>query len=516
MLKEILKKYNLLFLIGFLLILPSLWGMIHPGFPLTDDGNWMVIRFSSFYESLRDGQFPVRFLSRLNNGFGYPVANFLYPLFMYIGTPIHILGANFVNTIKILFLLSIVASYVFAFKWLRKKFDNIASIIGALLYTLFPYHLFDIYKRGSVGEALSLSILPFVLWQIERKSLFFASFGIALIVIAHNTLALFFIPLVFLYAAFMRKNIAFAIVSTALGLGISSFFLLPATVDLKYVVFAQEEVSTFYQYFVKFDSFNILGMIFILTLVASIIFFIAQKGKSRIFVYFLLATLVITFFILPVSEPIWKILPFKNLIQFPFRLISVLIPLFAFQIAFILNSLSGKGKVLLSIIFVTIIYLSAKPHLVPSVFQYLPDTFYSTNQGTTTVKNEYMPKWAIVVPTSAAASKVQFAGDEKISIEKSESNQLIFNISLKEPKTVQINTIYYPGWEASVNGVKTVIITSKPEGLISLRLKKGQNNVRLKFGETEFNVLSDLLSIFSFCILILLSTVYKGKIKKFV
>src|SRR2546421_9202065 len=39
--------------------------------------------------SLRHGQFPVRFLPRLNHGYGYPVADFLYPLFMYIGVPLY-------------------------------------------------------------------------------------------------------------------------------------------------------------------------------------------------------------------------------------------------------------------------------------------------------------------------------------------------------------------------------------------------------------------------------------------
>src|SRR3989344_3219366 len=78
------KKY-LPIVILLLLMIPSIWFLLLPGFFESDDGEWMIIRFSAFYQALADGQFPVRFLGRLNNGYGYPVADFLYPGFMYLG-----------------------------------------------------------------------------------------------------------------------------------------------------------------------------------------------------------------------------------------------------------------------------------------------------------------------------------------------------------------------------------------------------------------------------------------------
>ena len=137
---------------------------------------------------------------RLNNGYGYPVPDFLYPLFMYFSVPIHVVGINFVNTIKVLLALCILSSSLFTFFWLRKLFDNLSSLVGAIFYTFFPYHLFDLYQRGSVGEVLSLSILPFVLWQIERKSLFWSAVGLAFLILAHNTLAVLFMFLILPYA----------------------------------------------------------------------------------------------------------------------------------------------------------------------------------------------------------------------------------------------------------------------------------------------------------------------------
>src|SRR5680860_665487 len=239
-------KSNLLFLLlVVLLTIPAVIALFHPGFFVTDDGNWMIIRFSAFCESLRSGQFPVRFLYRLNNSYGYPVADFLYPLFMYIGTLIHVIGFSFVNTIKIILGLSIFASSIFTYLWLRKFFNKLSSLVGAISYTFFPYHLYDIYTRGSVGEVLALSIVPFILWQIEKKSLFLTSFGIALLILSHNSLALLFLPVIILYMFFrvdfkreiFKKEFIKQLAAVSFGLFLSAFFWLPALYDRQYTVF---------------------------------------------------------------------------------------------------------------------------------------------------------------------------------------------------------------------------------------------------------------------------------------
>jgi len=167
------KLFFLIFIV--FLSIPAILPLLHPGFFQSDDGEWMIIRFSSFYQSFVDGQFPVRFLTRLNFEYGYPVANFLYPGFMYLGVPIHILGIGFVDTIKIIFGVSMIGSAIFCYLWLSRFFDKLSSLVGALFYLYTPYHLFDLYKRGSIGEVLAIGILPFILWQIERKSFFWVS-----------------------------------------------------------------------------------------------------------------------------------------------------------------------------------------------------------------------------------------------------------------------------------------------------------------------------------------------------
>ena len=108
-----MQKKILIFLLLLVLIIPAIWPLFQPGFFVTDDGNWMIIRLSAFHETLRSGQFPVRFLERLNHGLGYPVLDFLYPLPFYLGELIHLLGFNFIDSVKILFALSFIARLLF-------------------------------------------------------------------------------------------------------------------------------------------------------------------------------------------------------------------------------------------------------------------------------------------------------------------------------------------------------------------------------------------------------------------
>lgn len=255
-----MKKTLLLLGLLSLVILPVFVSILHPGFLSTDDGNWMVIRLSAFYEALRQGQFPVRFLPRLNNGFGYPVADFLYPLFLYIGSLFRIFHLPFVMIIKLLFSLSLISGAFGIFLWLKNKFGNIAAFAGAAVYTLFPYHIWDITKRGSLGEVIALGIVPFIFWQADLGSIVFTGLGIGLLILAHNTLALLFLPLIIVYML-LQKKYKQTFSSVLLGLGLSSFFWIPALYDQQFTVFGKTIVSNFSQYFLTVNQYGLVGII---------------------------------------------------------------------------------------------------------------------------------------------------------------------------------------------------------------------------------------------------------------
>lgn len=519
--KKMKKNYKIILILLSLIIfsIPSVVSLFQNGFPLTDDGNWMIIRLSSFYENLREGQFPVRFLSRLNNGYGYPVADFLYPGFLYLGSLIHILGFSFETTIKIILGISLISSSVFCFLWLRKLVDDFSAFLGSLVYLYFPYHLYDAYKRGSVGEVLSLAILPLILWQIERKSIFWSAIGIFLLILAHNTLAVLFLLFIFAYMGFNiyisknRRQLLYEYTGMSLlGLGMSAFFWIPAVFDLQYTVFSKTQVSEWDQYFANIDQIGLLSIFTFGLILLLILFKKIDIKKHRLTVLILVVGMITAFMASSLSAFLWNVFPVA-FIQFPFRFLSLVIVCVAFLSAVIVSVFANYSKIIISLFIIILMFVNSISFISPTIYQNYPDSFYSTNQATTTVKNEYMPKWVKQIPVTNTFVKVQnISGEEMINVKKTTVNKIIFQTFLSDNRIIQINTIYFPGWSVYANGGLKEINYDNENGLIRFVLEKGQNDVRVVFEETPIRLLSDLISMLSLISLFVL--LYLTKYKK--
>ncbi len=503
---EAVKKAGIFFLLLIFLI-PSIFSLLQPGFFQSDDGDWMVIRFSAFYQALTDGQFPVRFLGRLNHGFGYPVANFLYPGFMYLAAPIKLLGLGFVSSIKIVLILSMLGGGFFAFKWLAKIFDEKAAFIGAVFYTYTPYHLYDLYKRGSVGEILSIAILPFVLWQIERNNFFLVSLGIFLIILAHNSLAvLFLLFLIFymglnIYISSIKQELAKNyLISLLLGFGMASFFWIPALAELRFTSFSETKVSQWANYFADANLIGgstlvVFGIVMLLTLTGKI-----KPKEHRLTLFLFVVGLLSVFLSSSISAPLWNILP-SSFIQFPFRFLSLLIPSVAFMAACIVSILGNKSKNLMAALLLIILFISSLSFLKPEVKFDKDDSFYSTNEGTTNVKDEYMPYWVKEKPDRRFEDKVEVIGKGEVKNLIYNSKRINFRTLFESEQTARVNTIYYPGWKASVNGQQIEIDYGNSGGVMDLKLPAGTNTVELKFEETPLRLFADFLSLASLTLL---------------
>lgn len=509
-----LNRYkNLVFLLFLVLVsFPSILSLFKPGFFQSDDGEWMIIRFSAFHQALRDGEFPVRWLGRLNHEYGYPVANFLYPGFMYLGEPIHVAGFGFVDTVKILFGVSMVASAVFTYLWLAKLFDRLPSFAGALFYLYTPYHLFDLYKRGSLGEILSLAVIPFILWQIERESFVWPTIGIAFLILSHNTLALLFVPVVVFYMMLnlyiSKKKKALLVVYTSmlsLGLGLPSFFWIPAIFDLQYTIFHQVTVSEWHNYFASYDliGFSTISIFFF-------VFILFATGKASLVAHKLTVFLFfvgITSLLLSVSisAPLWKILPVL-FIQFPFRFLSLTILSVSFLSAFFINQLRGE-RTLITLVLLLLLIVSALPYSQPKIFFDKGDSYYTTNEASTTVRNEYMPKWVKIVPVQRPNNKVEMVGFEegKVSNLFSNSRKISFTTNFQRDGIISLNTMYFPGWRIYVDGKEKAIDYSNTKGVMQLTVPAGSHIVEGQFTETRLRLFSDSVSVISVIILVLVA-----------
>ena len=500
----------------------ALWPFFKKGYFATHDGDWMIIRLSAFHQTLSAGQFPVRFVDRLNNNFGYPVFNFLYPLPFYLAEFPKILGNDFIESIKIITVLATFGSAIAMYWALSQKFKKEASFAGAIIYLFAPYRFVDLYVRGSFGENVAFLFIPLVLGSILKlaggNKLFLPilSFAIAGLILSHNVMALLFLPVLFVIGLILTEKSRLNIFLGFLGgVTISSFYWLPALYDLNFVKFSQIKISKITDHLTTFNRLIIpswgfgslpqglesfspqIGLAAIAIFISAAASRILENKKNLFIDFFLILFLLSAILMLNVSAPFWNLVPLVDVIQFPWRLLSLVVFASAILAAFVIQK-SNQGQIVALIIILAAV-ISTAVYTKPKAFVERPDSFYSTNEGTTTVRDEYMPIWVFEKPDFRADQKIEiYQGDARIISQQIRPAKYNFTIESSSSNKVKVNTIYFPGWQVDVDGTRQTTDYRNKYGLITFELKKGRHEVIIKYGKTPVHLISEIVSLLSF------------------
>lgn len=478
-------------------VLTVIWPLLQSGFIITDDGDWMVIRLSAFYQSLAEGQFPVRFLGRLNHGYGYPVANFLYPGFLYFGSLLHISGLSFPDAVKALFIFPMIGSSLFLYRWLRLSFDPISSVGGAISFVFAPYVLYDVYTRGSVGEILAFFPVSVALYAVSGRRLSLLSIAIALLLVSHNSLAALFLFLIVAYAFVLhRRDALYPIV---LGIGMATFFWLPALIERRFVQFDAVRIAQSERYILTGWSWELVGLVFVTALGVTAYFW--KKSRSPSMNFFLFTFLTCVTLASQIAIPLWKGTAFSTYIQFPYRLLSVSTIAGTWLVSTGIEHLGRYHKLpyirigaLCVVVFIGFVF-QALPKLRRVVFTSRPDTYYTTNEATTTVAGEYLPIWVRIKPIHRSSNRMEIhKGDAKIEVRFASTQRLDASVDAKDTSVVQINMHYYPGWGAMIDGSPVAITYDNEQGVMRIPVEKGVHHLVAEFRETVPRFIADILS----------------------
>lgn len=537
-----------IFLIG--ITIPLLIPYFHPGYFPTHDGEWAVVRLSDMFRSLRDLQFPVRFSGNLNFAYGYPLFNFAYPAPYYLGIIFHFFHIGFVDTIKLLFSLSIIASS-FAMYFLSKELwqSKAAGLISAVFYLYFPYRIVDLFVRGSLGESLAFALFPIILLCASRifdkkQNYLFFFFGVlsfALLILTHNIMALLFTPVLLLFLLikiFFAKGKEYgkAILFVLLSFGAASFFWLPALLEKNFIRLFVIPIADRSIYFANLsqlvlpkwgyglpdhpDGFSYqLGiayvLVFFLTVAVLIYSLFLKRNDLKMFslqlaALFVLIVFVSILFMFSFTSFFWQTIPLLREINYPWTLLGIIGLLISLLTGFLWRStLLIKYCVaflaVLSVLFVL-------PHAKPAMYFDKGDGYYLTNEATTTSSNEYMPLWVKQDPIEHWKQKVEIVtGEGKIENVSFTSRKISFNLKSKSKNLIRVNTIYWPGWEVSLDNKKIELLYDNPKGVIEFEAPKGKHQVKAEFGETKLRLFADIISLLSFVVLFIF--LIKSKVK---
>lgn len=537
---KFIKFYFPIFVFAVLISIPLLVPYLHPGYFPTHDGEWAVVRLSDMFRLLRDLQIPARYSGNLNFGYGYPLFNFTYPFPYYLGTFIHLLGFGFVDSIKIMFALTIPFSAFFMFLASRKIWgNNWSGIVSSVLYLYFPYRLVDLFVRGSIGESFAFMLFPIILYSLasllkKPNSIFLKILGAvsyAMLIASHNILAILFtLTLGLFFLGYVRKinltlflNYLFV---SIFGLVLSAFFWIPALFEKSNILLSVVPIADRSLYFVNIaqllnspwgygiptDRINPftyqLGWPFILVLTLALIVFILKKIKkldkvqneNMAFVLFI-GIVLFAFLLFKKSAVVWN-LPLLSEINYPWIVLSQLGLIISILAGYLMNYKYFKivifGVTLLSLL----LYI---PLAKPSEYFDKGEGFYFTNDATTTSSHELMPLWVKNIPFERPLEKVQVIdGVGKISNLVYDSKKISFYAKTQKESLIRINTIYYPGWKILVNGFNQEINYKNDKGVMEIKLTKGNHVVDASFHETPLRKMSNIISIIGLFVMFML------------
>jgi len=548
--KNILLKFFVFIAFSIVISIPMILPYLNKGYFPTHDGEWAVVRMGDMFRSVRDYQIPVRYSGNLNFGYGYPLFNFAYPGPYYVGTAFHLLNIGFVDSVKLLFVFSVIFSALGMFFLSRELWrNNIAAAISAIFYVYLPYRIVDLYARGSIGESLSFVCFPFILFFLSRllnniSSKFYLSFSIvtyAILIITHNIMAVLFTPVLIIFIAIKllsqkEKPFLKTILFFILSYGLSAFFWLPALLEKSNILLSKTPIADRSIYFVTIkdlifpkwgyglpnnpDGFSyqigLSHIAVVLTAIGIVIFILWKKREllkklSTKFAFaFSVTTIALILLMFSFTAPLWKIMPLLKEINYPWTLLAV--------IGFIISLLSGflwlQNKFIkyLIVILSLITVVSVTPFAKPESYFDKGDGYYLTNEATTTSSQELMPLWVKDFPTSKSEQKIEIiSGNGQVSNIVFSSNKGSFALDLNTKSLVRVNTIYYPGWEVKSDGLPTSISYNNSKGVIEFIVASGKHNVELFFSETPIRLLANIITLLSLLILLILFFFKKNK-----
>jgi hypothetical protein len=406
------------------LSLLAVWPIVRAGYPSIGDGLNHLYRLVEFDHLLRNGTWFPRWATDLGYGYGYPLFNFYPPLVYYLGALFHLFGLSFASSLLAVYILAIVLAIIGAYLLARERWGQAGGLLAAGAYGLSPYLYFNIFARGALPETWALGLLPWVLWAFSRlarqpsnRNFLLATFLYSALILSHLLSALLATPLLFLFSfitfisslnaashqpavqppstVLRPSSFILGPSSFLLSLLLTSFFLLPALLETRYVQIHQLvtpgdldfhnnflSLSQLFAWPQTFDS----RLVFIpvppsLSLAALVIALLGliprlwnsasnyqpqrlrtsdsakrprgvgprtfplalgiwELGLGSCFLFLCLFTLPLTVFI-------WEKLPFANFIQFPWRLVgpaSLLLALLAGASVQIIENSRSKAQ----------------------------------------------------------------------------------------------------------------------------------------------------------------------------
>lgn len=549
------------------------------------DAPHTVFFLTEFDAALRDGIWYPGWATDQALGYGYPTFVFYPPLAYYVAEGFHLLGAGKVVAVKWTWVLATVSAGLAMYAYGRSVMGRQRGFLAAVVYVYVPYHLADIYVRAALAEYCAFVWMPLALLAFHRlvarpsvRRLALAGLAYGALWLTHNVTGLVFTFLLAAYVLIRLLAEAYpqpgsslpwwkdrllrataALGAALLGLGIAAALLLPNLLERAYInqeqwvrasydyaqhfVYPFQFLSSFWGYAPASSgpgdgmSFQLGAVPLILATVATVRALWRPNRERGLALFLAGATLLLLFFMLPVSAPVWQLLPLAALIQFPWRLLSLTSITLALLSALALpppvrsdgfsrsqQPLSRHRSTATTpshrpldaqiLILALVAVLGSFPYTLPQTTP-IPD-YAEGPLLTLEFEQQYsdmvgMTAWTEQQPATSPLVDQYLAGTPLVTAEAlapgatvemiragGASDELWVRSAQGTP--LRFYTYYFPGWRVTIDGQRLPDEALRPEtvyGLLTVDVPPGEHHVLLRWGDTPLRQASKILTLVS-------------------
>lgn len=440
---DLFKKSWLIILVV-LVTIPTFYRMLRPGIYSMQDFHFF--RLFEFDKCVKNLQIPCRWAPDAGLGYGEPLFNFYGQVSYGIGEIFHLLGFSLIDSIKILFILSLLGSALTMYFLAKKIWKNdFAAFVSAVLYLYAPYRAVEVWVRGALPEALSFVLFPLILLCIDKyiekknpRSLIFFSVLLAILISTHNLSFIMFVPLLILwifYRLYEAKDgkLSFKIfLGFVASLSLAAFYILPVLFEAKFV----NLTSTVQGYFDYRGHFSTLNQLFVsrfwgygasvfgpqdglslsvgqLQWILPILTFAIILLKKKVnqytdFLFFFILGFFFLFLTHNKSQFFWQAVPGMAYIQFPWRFLGMATFCFSLASGALIGLLNKHPGLIGGIIIVSSITLNFF-FFKEDIWYKVGDSYFTTGkewdrQRTASI-GDYWPNFGHEIPDKPASGE---------------------------------------------------------------------------------------------------------------
>lgn len=303
------------------------------------------------------------------------------------------------------------------------------------------------------------------------------------------------------------------------GLMLSAYFWIPALYENKYInseLFVKgffrdhfiRPLSLFYSEWGYGSNINdqgglspYIGIVHGVLLVTSFVLIFYSSSK-RYIGFWIAITMGAIFMTQSISLPLWERFHILEQFQFPWRYLAIA----SFTLPVLVGYVFSKIQNIMFLASITaLMILLSFPLIQPKDYVNKPDNYYMTYPGTGAYHGESTTIWTAGDHSAFAKNPVEvISGEAEITNYQKKTHIHTYFVDAKSHAKLVDNTVYFPGWKVFVDSQPTEIQFQDPNyrGLITYNVGQGIHTIEVVFTETKIRKLADIISLLTFCFLI--------------